>query len=213
MSTFPLLMSLADELDNLTTRSYLDDFGLGFYPHRHYHRVPSLSLPSEEEWAEQQQYQQRRNSRSRKFSEPIKENKKLQQQYELQSATTLETCSKTFNFNDAMQSDSIDSIKAQNSKKNSGISTLSNIDELNMLKSEQQCKNQDSDVEKEDYDGYISKHASSYAIDSKYEFPKTQSESNRSVKNFKQSSLEQLDNEEENSLNASPEDAPKDPNK
>lgn len=35
--TLPLLLSLADELETLSTRSYADDFGFGLYPHRHYH--------------------------------------------------------------------------------------------------------------------------------------------------------------------------------
>ena len=61
-------MSLADELDNITTRTYPDDFGLGFYPHRHYHRTnPSLqlSMPSDTEWLEQ-----RRPTRKYFESEP-----------------------------------------------------------------------------------------------------------------------------------------------
>ncbi|XP_022219587.2 uncharacterized protein LOC111072195 [Drosophila obscura] len=52
MSTLPFLLSVADELDNIHTQSYLDDFGLGFHPHRQYYRSPTiqLSLPASAEW-------------------------------------------------------------------------------------------------------------------------------------------------------------------
>lgn len=52
MSTFPFLLSVADELDNLNSQTYMDDFGLGFHPHRTYYTSPSiqLSLPASTEW-------------------------------------------------------------------------------------------------------------------------------------------------------------------
>lgn len=52
MSTFPFLLSVADELDNLDSQTYMDDFGLGFHPHRKYYKNPSiqLSLPASTEW-------------------------------------------------------------------------------------------------------------------------------------------------------------------
>lgn len=52
MSTLPFLLSVADELDNIHSQSYLDDFGLGFHPHRQYYRTPTiqLSLPASTDW-------------------------------------------------------------------------------------------------------------------------------------------------------------------
>ncbi|XP_073842993.1 uncharacterized protein [Musca autumnalis] len=52
MSTLPFLLSVADELDNINSQSYMDDFGLGFHPHRQYYRTPTiqLSLPAGTEW-------------------------------------------------------------------------------------------------------------------------------------------------------------------
>ncbi|EDV96273.1 uncharacterized protein LOC6558902 [Drosophila grimshawi] len=52
MSTLPFLLSVADELDNIHTQSYMDDFGLGFHPHRQYYRTPTiqLSLPASTDW-------------------------------------------------------------------------------------------------------------------------------------------------------------------
>lgn len=52
MSTLPFLLSVADELDNIHTQSYMDDFGLGFHPHRQYYRTPTiqLSLPASSDW-------------------------------------------------------------------------------------------------------------------------------------------------------------------
>lgn len=43
MSTLPLLLTLADELDSLSDRFY-NDFGLGYYPHRHQYSPSSLRL-------------------------------------------------------------------------------------------------------------------------------------------------------------------------
>uniref|UniRef100_A0A0K8TNL1 Putative 23kda heat shock protein schsp23 n=1 Tax=Tabanus bromius TaxID=304241 RepID=A0A0K8TNL1_TABBR len=49
MSTLPLLLSLAEELDNLASLpSYSDDFGFGIYPHqltRYYRPALRLQLP------------------------------------------------------------------------------------------------------------------------------------------------------------------------
>ncbi|KAH8375191.1 hypothetical protein KR200_001226 [Drosophila serrata] len=52
MSTLPFLLSVADELDNIHSQSYMDDFGLGFHPHRQYYRTPTiqLSLPASTDW-------------------------------------------------------------------------------------------------------------------------------------------------------------------
>ncbi|KAH8380604.1 hypothetical protein KR009_011643 [Drosophila setifemur] len=52
MSTLPFLLSVADELDNIHSQSYMDDFGLGFHPHRQYYRSPTiqLSLPASTDW-------------------------------------------------------------------------------------------------------------------------------------------------------------------
>ncbi|KAH8350969.1 hypothetical protein KR067_008081 [Drosophila pandora] len=52
MSTLPFLLSVADELDNINSQSYMDDFGLGFHPHRQYYRTPTiqLSLPASTDW-------------------------------------------------------------------------------------------------------------------------------------------------------------------
>ncbi|XP_055846382.1 uncharacterized protein DDB_G0287625 [Episyrphus balteatus] len=66
MSTLPFLLSVADELDNLNSQTYMDDFGLGFHPHRHYYRNPNpsiqLSLPASTDWIEEKQ-----RCRSHKF--------------------------------------------------------------------------------------------------------------------------------------------------
>ncbi|XP_055914360.1 uncharacterized protein LOC129947724 [Eupeodes corollae] len=67
MSTLPFLLSVADELDNLNSQTYMDDFGLGFHPHRHYYRNPNpsiqLSLPASTDWIEEKQ-----RCRSHKFA-------------------------------------------------------------------------------------------------------------------------------------------------
>lgn len=67
MSTLPFLLSVADELDNINSQSYLDDFGLGFHPHRQYYRTPTiqLSLPASAEWQQQQEQGHRHHSRYR----------------------------------------------------------------------------------------------------------------------------------------------------
>ncbi|XP_039964092.1 uncharacterized protein LOC120777047 [Bactrocera tryoni] len=66
MSTLPFLLSVADELDNLNSQSYMDDFGLGFHPHRQYYRTPTiqLSLPASTDWMEHERSQR---CRSHKF--------------------------------------------------------------------------------------------------------------------------------------------------
>uniref|UniRef100_A0A1A9ULV4 Uncharacterized protein n=1 Tax=Glossina austeni TaxID=7395 RepID=A0A1A9ULV4_GLOAU len=55
MSTLPFLLSVADELDNINSQSYMDDFGLGFHPHRQFYRTPTiqLSLPAGTDWMQQ----------------------------------------------------------------------------------------------------------------------------------------------------------------
>ena len=74
MSTLPFLLSVADELDNLNSQNYLDDFGLGFHPHRQYYRTPTiqLSLPASTEWMEQEQsrHHSRYRSTYRYYGEP-----------------------------------------------------------------------------------------------------------------------------------------------
>ncbi|BFF99790.1 uncharacterized protein DMAD_07611 [Drosophila madeirensis] len=70
MSTLPFLLSVADELDNIHTQSYLDDFGLGFHPHRQYYRSPTiqLSLPASAEWTGRSgSWDQGRHSRYRSY--------------------------------------------------------------------------------------------------------------------------------------------------
>ncbi|XP_053954433.1 uncharacterized protein LOC128860743 [Anastrepha ludens] len=66
MSTLPFLLSVADELDNINSQSYMDDFGLGFHPHRQYYRTPTiqLSLPASTDWMEHERSQR---CRSHKF--------------------------------------------------------------------------------------------------------------------------------------------------
>ncbi|XP_017481708.1 PREDICTED: uncharacterized protein LOC108370811 [Rhagoletis zephyria] len=63
MSTLPFLLSVADELDNLNSQSYMDDFGLGFHPHRQYYRTPTiqLSLPASTDWMEHDRSQRYRS--------------------------------------------------------------------------------------------------------------------------------------------------------
>ncbi|XP_067642662.1 uncharacterized protein [Eurosta solidaginis] len=63
MSTLPFLLSVADELDNLNSQSYMDDFGLGFHPHRQYYRTPTiqLSLPASTDWMENERSQRYRS--------------------------------------------------------------------------------------------------------------------------------------------------------
>lgn len=74
MSTLPFLLSVADELDNLNSQNYMDDFGLGFHPHRQYYRTPTiqLSLPASTEWMEQEQgrHHSRYRSNYRFYGEP-----------------------------------------------------------------------------------------------------------------------------------------------
>ncbi|XP_065358915.1 uncharacterized protein LOC135953139 [Calliphora vicina] len=74
MSTLPFLLSVADELDNLNSQNYMDDFGLGFHPHRQYYRTPTiqLSLPASTEWMEQEQgrHHSRYRSTYRYYGEP-----------------------------------------------------------------------------------------------------------------------------------------------
>ncbi|KAM7358357.1 uncharacterized protein ACRADG_003355 [Cochliomyia hominivorax] len=74
MSTLPFLLSVADELDNLNSQNYMDDFGLGFHPHRQYYRTPTiqLSLPASTEWMEQEQgrHHSRYRSHFRYYGEP-----------------------------------------------------------------------------------------------------------------------------------------------
>lgn len=73
MSTLPFLLSVADELDNLNSQTYMDDFGLGFHPHRHYYRNPNpsiqLSLPASTDWIEEKQ-----RCRSHKFVDDESQN-------------------------------------------------------------------------------------------------------------------------------------------
>ncbi|XP_054085488.1 uncharacterized protein LOC105221170 [Zeugodacus cucurbitae] len=73
MSTLPFLLSVADELDNLNSQSYMDDFGLGFHPHRQYYRTPTiqLSLPASTDWMENERSQR---YRSHKFVFDTKNN-------------------------------------------------------------------------------------------------------------------------------------------
>lgn len=74
MSTLPFLLSVADELDNLNSQNYMDDFGLGFHPHRQYYRTPTiqLSLPAGTEWMEQEpgRHHSRYRSTFRYYGEP-----------------------------------------------------------------------------------------------------------------------------------------------
>lgn len=72
MSTLPFLLSVADELDNINSQSYMDDFGLGFHPHRQFYRTPTiqLSLPAGTDWMQQDgrhQQQQQQSSRYRSY--------------------------------------------------------------------------------------------------------------------------------------------------
>lgn len=73
MSTLPFLLSVADELDNINNQSYMDDFGLGFHPHRQYYRTPTiqLSLPAGTEWMEPEgRHHSRYRSSCRYYGEP-----------------------------------------------------------------------------------------------------------------------------------------------
>lgn len=73
MSTLPFLLSVADELDNLNSQSYMDDFGLGFHPHRQYYRTPTiqLSLPAGTEWMQPEgRHHSRYRSTYRYYGEP-----------------------------------------------------------------------------------------------------------------------------------------------
>ncbi|XP_037939437.1 uncharacterized protein LOC119672456 [Teleopsis dalmanni] len=71
MSTLPFLLSVADELDNINSQSYMDDFGLGFHPHRQYYRTPTiqLSLPASTDWM-----QERQRCRTHKFVDETQNN-------------------------------------------------------------------------------------------------------------------------------------------
>lgn len=73
MSTLPFLLSVADELDNIHSQSYMDDFGLGFHPHRQYYRTPSiqLSLPASTDWMQDQRTQR---CRTHKFVDETQNN-------------------------------------------------------------------------------------------------------------------------------------------
>ncbi|XP_075162364.1 uncharacterized protein LOC142235029 [Haematobia irritans] len=74
MSTLPFLLSVADELENLNSQSYMDDFGMGFHPHRQYYRTPTiqLSLPAGTEWMEPEasRHHSRYRSAFRYYGEP-----------------------------------------------------------------------------------------------------------------------------------------------
>ncbi|XP_002008104.3 uncharacterized protein LOC6582401 [Drosophila mojavensis] len=85
MSTLPFLLSVADELDNIHTQSYLDDFGLGFHPHRQYYRTPTiqLSLPASTDWTGRADWQGRHaRYRSYKFYDDSENNLEEEQQSE-----------------------------------------------------------------------------------------------------------------------------------
>ncbi|XP_030570541.1 putative uncharacterized protein DDB_G0274435 [Drosophila novamexicana] len=85
MSTLPFLLSVADELDNIHTQSYLDDFGLGFHPHRQYYRTPTiqLSLPASTDWTGRTDWQGRHaRFRSYKFYDDSQNNLEEEQDQE-----------------------------------------------------------------------------------------------------------------------------------
>ncbi|XP_001352527.3 uncharacterized protein [Drosophila pseudoobscura] len=87
MSTLPFLLSVADELDNIHTQSYMDDFGLGFHPHRQYYRTPTiqLSLPASADWTGRGAgWDQGRHSRYRsyKFYDESQNNLEEEEQHE-----------------------------------------------------------------------------------------------------------------------------------
>ncbi|ALC43388.1 CG13685 [Drosophila busckii] len=85
MSTLPFLLSVADELDNIHTQSYMDDFGLGFHPHRQYYRTPTiqLSLPASTEWTSGRDWQGR-HARYRSYKYYDESQSKLDEQLELE---------------------------------------------------------------------------------------------------------------------------------
>ncbi|XP_034483991.1 myb-like protein I [Drosophila innubila] len=76
MSTLPFLLSVADELDNIHTQSYMDDFGLGFHPHRQYYRTPTiqLSLPASSDWTGRDWQGRHARYRSYKFYDDTQNN-------------------------------------------------------------------------------------------------------------------------------------------
>lgn len=76
MSTLPFLLSVADELDNIHTQSYMDDFGLGFHPHRQYYRTPTiqLSLPASSDWTGREWQGRHARYRSYKFYDDTQNN-------------------------------------------------------------------------------------------------------------------------------------------
>ncbi|KAH8366172.1 hypothetical protein KR093_009963 [Drosophila rubida] len=76
MSTLPFLLSVADELDNIHTQSYMDDFGLGFHPHRQYYRTPTiqLSLPASTDWTGRDWQGRHARYRSYKFYDDTQNN-------------------------------------------------------------------------------------------------------------------------------------------
>lgn len=76
MSTLPFLLSVADELDNIHTQSYMDDFGLGFHPHRQYYRTPTiqLSLPASSDWTGRDWQGRHARYRSYKFYDDSQNN-------------------------------------------------------------------------------------------------------------------------------------------
>ncbi|KAM8710979.1 hypothetical protein ACLKA7_017591 [Drosophila subpalustris] len=76
MSTLPFLLSVADELDNIHTQSYMDDFGLGFHPHRQYYRSPTiqLSLPASSDWTGRDWQGRHARYRSYKFHDDTQNN-------------------------------------------------------------------------------------------------------------------------------------------
>ncbi|KAH8402832.1 hypothetical protein KR222_002261 [Zaprionus bogoriensis] len=76
MSTLPFLLSVADELDNIHTQTYMDDFGLGFHPHRQYYRTPTiqLSLPASSDWSGRDWQGRHARYRSYKFYDDSQNN-------------------------------------------------------------------------------------------------------------------------------------------
>ncbi|XP_060658324.1 G-box-binding factor [Drosophila nasuta] len=86
MSTLPFLLSVADELDNIHTQSYMDDFGLGFHPHRQYYRTPTiqLSLPASTDWTGRDWQGRHARYRSYKFYDDTQNNLEEEQEDEEQ---------------------------------------------------------------------------------------------------------------------------------
>lgn len=82
MSTLPFLLSVADELDNIHTQSYMDDFGLGFHPHRQYYRTPTiqLSLPASSDWTGRDWQGRHARYRSYKFYDDSQNNLEEEQE-------------------------------------------------------------------------------------------------------------------------------------